>query len=73
MSQLFHWDIHHFNKRNEAWFYKVVGSRYEYAENLTGKAEGQDLARLEDRPALDQGRKQIYSTQIRRDNDTQKF
>lgn len=36
-----------------------------------GKAKGSSLALLEDRVAIRQGKKQIYGSQIRRDNETQ--
>ncbi len=38
-----------------------------------GKAKGSDLALLEDRVALSQGKKQIYGSQIHRDNITGKY
>jgi hypothetical protein len=37
------------------------------------KASPQDLAKLEDRTALEQGRKQLYGTQLRRDKQTHQF
>jgi len=38
-----------------------------------GKAEGRDLALLEDRIAIGQGRRQIYGSQIGNDNDTKLY
>lgn len=38
-----------------------------------GKAKGSDLALLEDRVALGQGKKQIYGSQIRRDKTTGQY
>jgi hypothetical protein len=38
-----------------------------------GKAQGSSLALLEDRVALGQGKKQIYGSQISRDNQTQLY
>jgi hypothetical protein len=37
------------------------------------KANPNDLAKLEDRAALDQGKKQIYGTHVRKNEQTQKF